>query len=69
MNVEVDQSRCVAAGHCLASVPEVFDQRDDDGVVVLLDETPPEQQHERVREAAVRCPSAAIAVRARDSSS
>lgn len=68
MNVEVDQPRCVAAGHCIAAAPEVFDQRDEDGVVVLLDENPPEHEHENVREAALLCPSAAITVHEGDGS-
>ncbi|MDP9642578.1 ferredoxin [Actinopolyspora lacussalsi] len=63
VNIDVDQSRCVAAGHCVSAAPEVFDQRDEDGVVVLLDEAPAEHEHEGVREAALLCPSAAIAVR------
>jgi ferredoxin len=60
MNVEVDEGKCVAAGNCAAFAPAVFDQRDDDGTVILLDATPPESEHERVREAPLRCPSAAI---------
>ncbi|WP_419183743.1 ferredoxin [Streptomyces albidus (ex Kaewkla and Franco 2022)] len=66
MKVEVDEPRCVAAGHCVTSAPEVFDQRDDDGVVDLLDDAPPEDEHERVREAALLCPSAAIILQERD---
>ncbi|MFD7500289.1 ferredoxin [Streptomyces sp. NPDC059850] len=60
MNVEVDESRCVAAGNCAAFAPAVFDQRDDDGTVILLDPAPPESEYERVREAHPRCPAAAI---------
>jgi ferredoxin len=40
--------------------PEVFDQRDEDGMVVLLDETPAPEVHEAVRESAMVCPAAAI---------
>ena len=39
---------------------EVFDQRDDDGVVVLLDEEPSAEQTEGVRQAAAACPAQAI---------
>jgi ferredoxin len=28
-------------GHCVLAAPEVFDQRDDDGIVVLLMEERP----------------------------
>jgi ferredoxin len=40
--------------------PDVFDQRDEDGVVVLLQENPPGELHEDVRQAARVCPSLAI---------
>ena len=41
MKVKVDQARCVASGNCVLTAPEVFDQRDEDGIVVLLDPSPP----------------------------
>ena len=33
MKVYVDQDRCIAAGQCVAHADEVFDQREDDGIV------------------------------------
>ena len=42
--------------------PDVFDQRDDDGIVILLDERPSAELHPVVREAADVCPGAAIFV-------
>jgi ferredoxin len=39
---------------------EVFDQRDDDGVVVLLKENPSADQADDVRQAAELCPALAI---------
>jgi ferredoxin len=65
VEIEIEEPRCVAAGHCVVAAPEVFDQRDDDGVVVLLDASPPEREHDHVREAALLCPAAAILVRER----
>lgn len=62
MKVLVDQDKCVAAGQCVAAAPEVFDQRDEDGVVVLLSEFPPEEQADEVREAAAVCPALAIRI-------
>ena len=41
MRVAVDQDKCCGAGKCVLLAPEVFDQREDDGVVVLLDEALP----------------------------
>ncbi|WP_156758562.1 ferredoxin [Actinokineospora pegani] len=60
MKVEIEEFKCVGAGHCVVAAPEVFDQRDDDGVVILLDADPPEHEHENTREAAQLCPAAAI---------
>jgi ferredoxin len=40
--------------------PELFDQRDDDGVVVLLNENPPAEQADNARKAAAGCPALAI---------
>lgn len=62
MNVSVDQDKCCGAGTCVLLAPDVFDQRDEDGIVVLLDDTPPEDLHETVREAASVCPGVAITV-------
>jgi len=60
VRVVLDEPKCVAAGQCAMTAPEVFDQRDEDGVAVVLDETPPAGLHEDVREAAAVCPAAAI---------
>ena len=60
MRIEFDEPKCVAAGQCAMVAPDVFDQRDDDGVAIVLDENPGDDQHEAVREAAAVCPAAAI---------
>ncbi|MEU6352650.1 ferredoxin [Streptomyces sp. NPDC047072] len=60
MKITVDQEKCCAAGQCVLIAPEVFDQRDDDGIVVLLDAEPDGDRHPAVREAAAVCPAAAI---------
>ncbi|MFG1609628.1 ferredoxin [Actinoplanes sp. NPDC049265] len=62
VKVTVDQEKCCGAGTCVMLVPEVFDQRDEDGVVVLLDAAPAEKFTDGVREAAAVCPAAAITV-------
>ncbi|GAA1022251.1 MULTISPECIES: ferredoxin [Amycolatopsis] len=62
MKVVVDQSRCVGAGQCVLVAPEVFDQRDEDGIVVLLQENPPAELHAQAKEAAQLCPALAIEV-------
>ena len=62
MKVAVDQDKCVSSGQCVLNATDVFDQRDDDGVVVLLDEHPPAQHQESVYDAVTRCPAAVIEV-------
>ncbi len=62
MYVRVDKDRCCGAGHCVLIVPEVFDQSDDDGTVMLLQDTPSQDLHQLVREAAEVCPTKAIDV-------
>jgi len=60
MKVTVDQNICASSGNCVMNAPEVFDQRDEDGVVVLLNEHPSAEQSEGARRAAAACPSLAI---------
>ena len=62
MKVQVDESKCIGAGQCVMTVAEVFDQRNEDGVVILLDPEPPEDLYGAVRAAAQLCPSRAITV-------
>ncbi|ODU07044.1 MAG: ferredoxin [Pseudonocardia sp. SCN 72-86] len=62
MKLTVDQHRCVSSGNCALAMPEVFDQRDDDGVVVLLDSDPPDALSAELREAEDMCPAQAITV-------
>ncbi|MFD7921078.1 ferredoxin [Streptomyces sp. NPDC059740] len=64
MKITLDTDKCCAAGQCVLVAPEVFDQRDEDGIVVLLDAEPPAEQHDAVREAAAICPAAVIQVQA-----
>ncbi|WP_248960843.1 ferredoxin [Sphaerisporangium perillae] len=60
MKVTVDEAKCCGAGQCVLIAPEVFDQREDDGIVILLEPEPGEEQHALVRVAAAVCPAAAI---------
>lgn len=62
MKVTVDEDKCCGAGTCVLLAPDVFDQRDEDGIVILLDERPREELHAIVREAASVCPGVAISV-------
>ncbi|WP_328493289.1 ferredoxin [Streptomyces sp. NBC_00414] len=60
MRVELDEPKCVASGQCVMVSPEVFDQRDDDGVAIVLEERPADDLLDDVREAVAICPAAAI---------
>ena len=62
MRVTVDQDRCVASGQCVLTAVDVFDQRDEDGTVIVLNPAPPAQLAEDVRRAAALCPARAITV-------
>ncbi|MEW1747735.1 ferredoxin [Streptomyces angustmyceticus] len=64
MKITLDADKCCGAGQCVLIAPEVFDQRDEDGVVVLLDAEPPAAHHAVVQEAAALCPAAVIEVHA-----
>jgi ferredoxin len=60
VKVTVDQDRCVSSGMCVMSAADVFDQRDDDGVVELLVSEPGAELAEDTRKAAAACPALAI---------
>jgi ferredoxin len=62
MKITVDEDKCCGAGQCVLIAPEVFDQGEDDGIVILLESSPAEDQHALVREAAAVCPAMAIEI-------
>ena len=62
MRITVNKSRCIAAGQCVLKSPHVFDQGEEDGLVILLTETPSSELEQSVRLAARVCPSEAITV-------
>lgn len=58
--LHVDRERCIGAGMCALTAPEVFDQDADDGRVLLLHAEPPLTHRAAARMAAGVCPSGAI---------
>ena len=62
MKIIVDDTRCVGGGQCVAMDASVFDQSEDDGIVILLNASPGPEHAAAVRQAALLCPAAAIHV-------
>jgi ferredoxin len=60
MKITIDVDKCIGAGNCVMWSPEVFDQRDEDGIVVVMDEMPDQALWESVRTAAAACPANVI---------
>ncbi|MFF0333383.1 ferredoxin [Streptomyces fimicarius] len=61
--VGVERGRCVGAGQCVLAAPAVFDQDEQDGLVLVLDEEPAASQSEAVHHAVWVCPSGALTFR------
>jgi len=59
MKIVADHSKCMSYGNCVAAADELFDL-DDDGLVIVLDEEPAPELHEKARRAATMCPTKAI---------
>jgi ferredoxin len=60
MRIEIDRDRCIGAGQCVRVAPRVFAQDEGEGLVVLLDENPPQELHDAARAAAKLCPARII---------
>ncbi|MER6526858.1 ferredoxin [Streptomyces sp. NPDC001508] len=61
--ISAERDRCVGAGQCVLAAPAVFDQDEQDGLVLVLDERPPASQSDAVHEALRACPSGALLLR------
>ncbi|GAA2482976.1 ferredoxin [Streptomyces longisporus] len=59
MKVELEADKCVASGQCVLAAMDVFDQ-DEDGIAILLEDTPAPELLDDVKEAVAVCPAAAI---------
>lgn len=60
MHVEADRGKCMGAGMCALNAPDVFDQDEDEGLVLVLDAEPAAKHKFAVRDAANLCPASAI---------
>ena len=59
MLVNIDRDKCIGSGACVIACPEVFN-RDDDGLVVVLDPSPRQELHDAVQEATDASPASVI---------
>ncbi|MFI5621356.1 ferredoxin [Streptomyces sp. NPDC051567] len=64
MRITADAERCIGSGMCVLTVDEVFDQRQDDGKVIVLRPEPPAETRDAVRRAVGLCPATAITLSA-----
>ncbi|WSC90482.1 (4Fe-4S)-binding protein [Streptosporangium sp. NBC_01639] len=62
MKITADTEVCIGAGMCALTAPEVFDQSEEEGTVVVLDGEPPASSEAAVRRAVQLCPSGALSV-------
>ena len=62
IRIAIHPDKCIAAGHCVSAASDVFDQNEDDGIVVLLNANPSADQLEAVKTAARLCPTSAIEI-------
>lgn len=60
MKVSADIQKCCSSGMCVVRAPEIFGQRDEDGLVQVLMPNPPQALHKAARDAAEGCPVQAI---------
>lgn len=61
-----DREVCIGSGLCVFAVPEVFEQSDEDGTVLLLREHPEPAQLAEVEDAVRSCPSQALRIESAD---
>ncbi|MFF9351714.1 ferredoxin [Streptomyces sp. NPDC014734] len=62
IEIEADRDVCVGAGQCAVTAPKLFDQDEDDGLVLVLRQ--PGQDDERAARTAVSlCPAGALLMR------
>ncbi|MET9499913.1 ferredoxin [Streptomyces sp. NPDC006552] len=60
MKIVADTGKCVGAGQCVRVAPALFDQGEDDGVVVVLDAAPARALRPAAEEAVDLCPARAL---------
>lgn len=62
MRIEADRDACIGAGQCVLAAPELFDQDEDDGLVLVLTPRRDEAHAAAAHAAAAACPAGVITV-------
>ncbi|MFC5747963.1 ferredoxin [Actinomadura rugatobispora] len=57
-----DHAACRGAGQCAFNAPDLFDQDEEEGLVLVLQPFPTADQTASARTAVAACPNAAIAL-------
>lgn len=62
MRITIEEHKCIAAGQCVLKAPMVYDQREEDGVVIILNDHPTGADQEAARLGARFCPADVIQI-------
>jgi ferredoxin len=62
MKIIADTGICVGAGQCVLTEPRLFDQSEEDGTVIVLDDSPEGELVDKARQAVLVCPSQALSL-------
>jgi ferredoxin len=62
MRLRVDTGLCQGHGACKSEAPEVFDVNEKQGLVIVRQETPPEELRSKVQAAVKYCPTRALTI-------
>ncbi|MET8539450.1 ferredoxin [Kitasatospora sp. NPDC004799] len=62
MRIRTEADRCIGAGRCYLAAPELFDQSDHDGTVVVLSERVAQAQLADARAAVEDCPTRTLSL-------
>lgn len=61
MKIVIDFDLCQGHANCMGDAPEVF-RVDDEGLLTVLQESPPEELRPKVESAVRYCPTGAISI-------
>jgi ferredoxin len=62
LRVRADRDVCCSAGLCTATAPDLFDQDEEDGLVLVLRPQVPTDREQAARQAVNLCPSRALSL-------